>query len=117
MKKMNRRKILKISGAAISGSLVSGNTLAKFQGQSNKKLKILMAGAHPDDPETGCGGIIARYVAEGHEVKQLYLTRGEVGINGVKHDESAKIRTKEAHEANKKLKTNRFFLGKLMEIP
>ncbi len=113
MKKMNRRKILKISGAAISGSFVTGHSMAKAPRISSKKLKILVTGAHPDDPETGCGGVIARYTAEGHDVKLLYLTRGEAGIQGISHDESAKIRTKEANEANKILKTNPVFFGQI----
>jgi LmbE family N-acetylglucosaminyl deacetylase len=40
------------------------------------KLKVLVAGAHPDDPESGYGGTIARYVDHSHEVAILYLTRG-----------------------------------------
>lgn len=31
-------------------------------------MKILFVGAHFDDVELGCGGTVARYVAEGHEV-------------------------------------------------
>jgi N-acetylglucosamine malate deacetylase 1 len=44
------------------------------------ELKVLIAGAHPDDPESGCGGTISRYVQRGHEAAILYLTRGEGGI-------------------------------------
>ena len=38
------------------------------------KLKVLVTGAHPDDPESGCGGTIARYTDSGHTVTALYLT-------------------------------------------
>ena len=114
MNKMDRRKILKISGAALSASLLPGSSIAKSpNSQSDKKLKILVTGAHPDDPETGCGGIIARYAAEGHDVKLLYLTRGEAGIKGVAHEEAAKIRTSEANEANAILKTKPIFFGQI----
>jgi len=110
---MNRRKILKISGAALSASLLPGFSTAKSSDQPDKKLKILVTGAHPDDPETGCGGIITQYVTEGHEVKLLYLTRGEAGIKGVAHEEAAKIRTKEANEANTFLNTKPIFFGQI----
>jgi len=64
-----------------------------------KKLKVIIAGAHPDDPETGAGGTMALYSKQGHQVVSLYLTRGEAGIPGKTHDEAAAIRTKEAEEA------------------
>jgi LmbE family N-acetylglucosaminyl deacetylase len=64
------------------------------------KLKVLVAGGHPDDPESGCGGTIARYAAGGHDVIVLYLTRGEAGIEGKTHDEAARIRTAEAERGS-----------------
>ena len=36
--------------------------------------KILVLGAHPDDPESGCGGLAARCVKAGHEVVFTYAT-------------------------------------------
>ena len=56
-------------------------------------MRVLVAGGHPDDPESGCGGTIARYVQMGHEVTVLYLTRGEAGIKRKTHDEAAAIRS------------------------
>src|SRR3954470_14066578 len=41
-----------------------------------RKLKVIVAGGHPGDPEYGCGGTIARYSDLGHEVVLLYLNRG-----------------------------------------
>jgi LmbE family N-acetylglucosaminyl deacetylase len=40
---------------------------------------VLAVGAHPDDVEIGCGGILLRHVAAGHEVAILTLTGGEAG--------------------------------------
>jgi LmbE family N-acetylglucosaminyl deacetylase len=40
---------------------------------------VLAVGAHPDDVEIGVGGILARHVAEGHEVTILTLSGGEQG--------------------------------------
>ena len=52
---------------------------------------ILAIGAHPDDVELGCGGTIAKHVAQGHQVAILDLTRGEMGTRGTRE-----IRAKEA---------------------
>lgn len=55
------------------------------------KVDILAFGAHPDDIELGCGGSIAKAVAQGKNVGLIDLTRGELGTRG-----SASIRDKEA---------------------
>jgi LmbE family N-acetylglucosaminyl deacetylase len=73
------------------------------------KLKVLVTGAHPDDPETGCGGTIAKLSEAGHEVIALCLTRGERGINGKSHSEAAHIRTNEALKACEILKARAVF--------
>ena len=41
------------------------------------KLKVIVCGGHPGDPEYGCGGTVARYTELGHEVVLLYLNDGE----------------------------------------
>ncbi|MGE0589594.1 MAG: bacillithiol biosynthesis deacetylase BshB1 [Cyclobacteriaceae bacterium] len=46
------------------------------------KLDILVLAAHPDDAELGCGGTIAKYVAEGKKVGVIDFTRGELGTRG-----------------------------------
>jgi len=79
----------------------------------NKILKIICVGAHPDDPESGCGGTLARYSAAGHSVKIFYLTRGEAGIEGKSHAETSSIRTKEAQEACVILGCDASFLGQV----
>ena len=63
------------------------------------KKKILVIGAHPDDPETCAGGTMCLLSAAGHEVVSVYLTRGEAGIAGKSHDEAAAIRVKEVKAA------------------
>lgn len=42
-------------------------------------LRILIIGAHPDDPEFGAGGVAALYSRQGHRVKMVTLTNGEAG--------------------------------------
>jgi LmbE family N-acetylglucosaminyl deacetylase len=75
--------------------------------------KIVVVGGHPDDPESGCGGTMARLADLGHEVVSLYLTRGEAGIAGKSHEEAAAIRTAECQEACKILKARPIFAGQV----
>jgi len=46
------------------------------------KLDLLAFGAHPDDVELGCGGTIAKAVAQGKKVGIVDLTQGEKGTRG-----------------------------------
>src|SRR5882724_5438316 len=68
---------------------------------ADKPLKIVCVGAHPDDPESGCAGTLARYSALGHSVTVIYFTRGERGIKGSLLEQAAQIRTAEAEAACK----------------
>lgn len=45
-------------------------------------MNILAIGAHPDDIEFGCGGILIKEAKQGHMIKNLVLTKGEAGSNG-----------------------------------
>lgn len=47
-----------------------------------QKVDILAIGAHPDDVELGCGGTIAKLIAEGKTVTIIDLTQGELGTRG-----------------------------------
>src|SRR5262245_13412381 len=92
-----RRDVLKQSGilaGTATSFLVTSNEVAAEPGE--RKLTVVVAGAHPDDPETGCGGTMLRYAEAGHDVVALYLTRGEAGIRDKSHAEAAGIRTAEA---------------------
>ncbi|MCW5978406.1 MAG: PIG-L family deacetylase [Bryobacteraceae bacterium] len=93
---------------ATGGSLSRG-----AQESAGRKWKVLVAGAHPDDPETGCGGTICRYTAAGHDVAVLYLTRGEAGVRGASHKDAARIRTEEAKQACAALKARALFAGQI----
>ncbi len=41
---------------------------------SSRKLKIVVFGGHPDDPESGAGGLIALLTRQGHDVIVAYGT-------------------------------------------
>ncbi len=57
-------------------------------------MKILALGAHPDDIEFGCGGILAAEVSGGSELALLLCSLGEAGSNGTPEE-----REKEARKA------------------
>ena len=102
-----RRKLLPGAVlAAVAGSLSTGEA-------AGRRLKVIVVGAHPDDPESSCGGTIARFSDLGHEVVALYLTRGEAGIPGKTESEAAAIRTAEAQRACAILKARAVFAGQI----
>ena len=112
MHPISRRDVLVRTGIAAATALPA--TFAAAQVEAGRGgLKVLVAGAHPDDPESGCGGTIARYSDLGHSVTVLYLTRGEAGIRGKSHDEAGKIRTLEAEKACQILKARPTFAGQI----
>lgn len=104
---LSRRRLL---ATAPSGLAALGLPAAN-PNQKNQTRKILVAGAHPDDPETGCGGLMALMVEEGHSVTASYLTRGEAGIADTSASQAAEIRTKEARAACKILGATPHFMG------
>jgi LmbE family N-acetylglucosaminyl deacetylase len=114
MKHLTRRDALKISAATVLGTttfpLGAKGTELTEQPSPGKK-KVVVIGAHPDDPETGCGGTMILYAAKGYEVVSAYLTRGEAGIRDKSHQEAADIRTKEALQACKIMNARAAFIG------
>jgi GlcNAc-PI de-N-acetylase len=76
------------------------------------KLKVVVTGGHPGDPEYGCGGTIARYADLGHEVVLLYLNRGEWPGNPLLEDAKS-VRIAEAKKACQILKARPAFAGQL----
>jgi N-acetylglucosamine malate deacetylase 1 len=63
-----------------------------------KKLRVVVVGAHPDDPESGCGGLIALLTNQGHEVVVGYVTcfRGDRKVG---NEPEALVRRREATAA------------------
>ncbi len=111
MAEITRRRIVQASG--VLAGMVASLPLQGKGAAGGAKLKIVVVGAHPDDPESSCGGTIARYADAGHEVVSLYLTRGEAGIQGKSPDEAASIRSAEAQRACAILKARALFAGQV----
>ena len=103
-----------IGGIAFMGAtrvgVLTGNAHQYKTGKIvNRKLKIVVTGGHPGDPEYGCGGTISRCTDIGHEVLLFYLNRGESGITGKSATEAANIRTAEVMQACEILKARAVF--------
>jgi N-acetylglucosamine malate deacetylase 1 len=112
--RISRRELLVQSTKVVPAVSILGKAsgLLELPGQvtsQQKKLRVVVTGGHPGDPECGCGGTIARYTDEGHEAILLYLNRGEgyCGQNELK--DCAKIRTAEAEKACAILKARPVF--------
>lgn len=115
MANITRRTMLStgIASSIALGASPMGLSTSGQQPSPSQRLKVLVAGGHPDDPESGCGGTIARYTEQGHEVVLLYLTRGEAGIPGKSASEAAAIRTAESLKACEILKARALFANQI----
>ncbi len=107
---LSRRSFVTQSALAAVTTLPLESTPADSETAS---LKVVCVGAHPDDPESGCGGTLARYAALGHAVTIVYLTRGERGIEGKSLDEAARIRTAESEAASRIIGAKPVFFGQI----
>ncbi|HTD40297.1 MAG TPA: PIG-L deacetylase family protein [Mucilaginibacter sp.] len=108
----SRRNFVKTATAGL-GLLTLPQLLHAQPGEQASKKKVVCFGGHPDDPESGCGGTLAKLAAKGHEVTIIYLTTGEAGIEGKSHTEAAAIRKQEAINACAILKTKPVFVGQI----
>ncbi len=109
MAAIHRRRFLVASGTvALSRVYARGKQTAV-----GRKLKVVVAGGHPGDPEYGCGGTISRYAEMGHEVTLLYLNRGEKGCAAMTNQRCGDLRTAEARNACKLLGAVPKFAGQV----
>lgn len=60
--------------------------------------RILVVGAHPDDPDFACAGTVARWVANGSAVKYVVVTSGDKGMPDPTLDPLVFTRTREAEQ-------------------
>ena len=62
-------------------------------------MRVLAVGAHPDDLEILCGGTLARFAREGHDVVMCHATTGDKGSFVHSSEEVSRIRVTEARRA------------------
>jgi len=82
---------------------MSGPASASQSNSDDGKLRIIVFGAHPDDCEIKAGGVAAMWAAQGHHVKFVSTTNGDIGHAEMAGGELAKRRTAEVKAAAKKL--------------
>ncbi len=119
--KSARRNFIKLSAMGLGGVAVAplGSRtketpiLNASANTAGKKLNIVCVGAHPGDPEFGCGGTMAKYSDAGHAVTFLYITRGEASDPSKTFAEMAALRTKEAEVSCKVLNAKPVFAGQI----
>jgi len=66
---------------------------------SDGKLRVIVFGAHPDDCELRVGGTAALWAAQGHHVKFISVTNGDIGHATMAGGPLAKRRTDEVRKA------------------
>jgi N-acetylglucosamine malate deacetylase 1 len=119
MNSFSRRKLLSNTGHITAAAFVpaivnAGNADAPVPHRPiSRKLKVIVTGGHPGDPEYGCGGTIARYTDLGHEVILLYLNRGGAGSPKLPAGELSALRTAEATKACEILKARPAYAGQV----
>jgi LmbE family N-acetylglucosaminyl deacetylase len=70
---------------------------------ADRKFRIIVFGAHPDDAELKAGGTAIQWVKQGHKVKFVSVTNGDIGHWRIKGDELARRRLAEVQAAAKVL--------------
>ena len=92
-------KTTKVILSFLCAALLVASPIQAVEHWLDRYKKVVVIGAHPDDPETMCGGTMIKLREMGVEVVSVYFTSGEAGIPGKSHEESSSIRTAEAKKA------------------
>lgn len=87
----------------IAGGAIAPSQRALAQQAADGKLRIIVFGAHPDDPEYKAGGTAAKWAKLGHHVKLVSVTNGDIGHWKSAGGPLALRRTTEAAAADKTL--------------
>lgn len=108
--KTSRRALLSVASQAAIGFAAtppegSAASILSSGVSPARKLKIVVTGGHPGDPEYGCGGTVAALTQQGHEVVLLYLN------DGAWQETSAAVRSAEATQACRLLGATPAYVG------
>jgi len=74
-----------------------------FPPQTDRPLRIICIGAHPDDCDANMGGTAALYGQMGHQVRFVSITNGDAGHHEMGGGILGKRRRAESHEAARQL--------------
>ncbi len=77
--------------------------------EPTEKKRIMVVAAHPDDPEFGCAGTVAKWAAQGHDIRYVMITSGDKGTHDpeMTPERIADLREKEQEAAAKELGVRR----------
>ncbi|MBA2356307.1 MAG: PIG-L family deacetylase [Acidobacteria bacterium] len=78
--------------------LALGVAVSATQSTAPRPLRIIAFGAHPDDAELRAAGVAAMWAAQGHQVKFVAATNGDIGHFSQAGGPLAQRRTKEVQE-------------------
>jgi N-acetylglucosamine malate deacetylase 1 len=76
---------------------------AEARAEDDGKLRIIVFGAHPDDAEYKAGGVGAMWAKQGHHVKLVSVTNGDIGHWDMAGGPLARRRTAESALVAKRL--------------
>lgn len=74
-----RGNVWLLVGSFVWSVVVLGAGLLPGQDKTDDKLRIIVFGAHPDDAEFKAGGTAALWARQGHHVKLVSVTNGDIG--------------------------------------
>ena len=72
-------------------------------GQTETPLRIIAFGGHPDDCEVKASGVAAMWAAQGHQVKFVSVTNGDIGHYEMAGGPLANVRRAEVEECGRLL--------------
>jgi LmbE family N-acetylglucosaminyl deacetylase len=91
---MTRRSLPALAATLLAVTLASSSAPLTAQ----RPLNIIVFGAHPDDAELQAGGVAAMWAAQGHRVKFVAATNGDIGHFSQAGGPLAQRRYKEVQE-------------------
>ena len=89
--------------ALASGAAAPAPVQAAAQTPNDGKLRIIIFGAHPDDPEYRGAGVAMKWAKAGHHVKLVSATNGDIGHWQMAGGPLALRRIKEVNEVARRL--------------
>jgi LmbE family N-acetylglucosaminyl deacetylase len=98
---MPRRSFLKLAAVTTSSFAalpLSAQSAERKPPIGDGKLRIIVFGAHPDDCELSAGGTGAKWAAQGHHVKFVSCTNGDIGHWGMAGGRLAQRRAAEVRK-------------------
>ncbi len=72
-------------------------------------MNVLAIGCHPDDLEIGCGGTLALFAKNGHDVYMCHVANGDKGHAVIMPEELGNLRTAEAEASGATLGAKKVF--------